>query len=384
VTSEWPLAPLGDVTTVLTDGDWIESKDQSPSGIRLLQTGNVGLGQYRSNDNRARYISAETFERLSCTEVVAGDVLVSRLPDPIGRACVIPELNERTITAVDCAVLRFTEVIIPEFFVYYSQSSDYLRTVEAKATGTTRQRISRSNLSQILIPLPPLDEQKRIVAKLDEAMELSANMLGMNQQVQSLVSEFKTSHTKVLLSEIAEGEVKTLPQLATNLDSKRVPITKADRHSGNIPYYGASGIVDYVADQIFDERLLLISEDGANLLARSTPIAFSIDGPAWVNNHAHVLRFESPVTQAFVEMYLESISVAPWVSGAAQPKLNQSALNSIPIRIPDSIEEQIGIMDRFATIQEDLSVLNDQLEVKKAKILDLKNRYLTAAFAGEL
>ena len=203
VSSKWPIVPLSDLTTVLTDGDWVESKDQSPSGIRLLQTGNVGLGRFRANDNRARYISAETFERLNCTEVVAGDVLISRLPDPIGRACVIPELNERTITAVDCAVLRFKESIIPELFVYYSQSSDYLQTAEAKATGSTRQRISRSNLSQIQIPLPPLDEQKRIVAKLDEISECSS----MRKDLQNRRTESIAKLKSVILAAAFAGNL---------------------------------------------------------------------------------------------------------------------------------------------------------------------------------
>jgi type I restriction enzyme M protein len=138
-----------------------------------------------------------------------------------------------------------------------------------------------------------------------------------------------------------EGAVKTLcypifklGDLAENLDSKRVPITQGDRKSGPFPYYGASGIVDRVERFIFDEDLLLISEDGANLLARSTPIAFSVSGKCWVNNHAHVLRFQNPATQKLIELYLNSISIEQYVTGAAQPKLTQQALNDIPIPLP--------------------------------------------------
>jgi len=137
---------------------------------------------------------------------------------------------------------------------------------------------------------------------------------------------------------------RPLGELAENLDSRRVPITKGDRKEGSIPYYGASGIVDHVGDFIFDEDILLISEDGANLLARSTPIAFSVSGKCWVNNHAHVLKFESPATQKFVEVYLNSISIEEFVTGAAQPKVNQQALNSIPIPLPDDIATQQAII----------------------------------------
>lgn len=142
-------------------------------------------------------------------------------------------------------------------------------------------------------------------------------------------------------------QTKTLDQVSTNLDSRRVPITKGDRASGEYPYYGASGIVDYVADYIFDEDTLLISEDGANLLARSTPIAFPASGKYWVNNHAHILKFENLTTQRFVELYLESIPLDEYITGAAQPKLNQKALNSIPIPVPPLHEQQriVGILD---------------------------------------
>ncbi|MDR4485718.1 MAG: restriction endonuclease subunit S [Nitrospirales bacterium] len=147
--------------------------------------------------------------------------------------------------------------------------------------------------------------------------------------------------------------MKTLDQISTNLDSRRVPITKGVRIGGEYPYYGASGIVDYVADYIFDEDALLISEDGANLLARSTPIAFPASGKYWVNNHAHILKFENLTTQRLVELYLESTSLDEYITGAAQPKLNQKALNSIPIPVPPLPEQRriVGLLDEaFAGI----------------------------------
>lgn len=133
-----------------------------------------------------------------------------------------------------------------------------------------------------------------------------------------------------------------LGSIYINLDGKRKPVTKSDRNAGIYPYYGASGIVDYVEDFIFDEDLLLVSEDGANLLARSTPIAFSVSGKIWVNNHAHVLKFENKATQKYVEYFLNSIDISKYVTGAAQPKLNQQSLNSIEIPLPPlEIQQQI-------------------------------------------
>ncbi len=163
-------------------------------------------------------------------------------------------------------------------------------------------------------------------------------------------------------------EIKTLNQISDNLDSKRVPITKKIRSNGSIPYYGASGIVDYVEEFIFNEDLLLVSEDGANLLARTYPIAFSISGKTWVNNHAHVLKFKNSETQKLVELFLNSIKLDDYVSGMAQPKLNQAMLNKIKIPIPPLPEQQriVSILDKaFATIA--TAKANAEQNLKKAK-----------------
>ena len=131
-------------------------------------------------------------------------------------------------------------------------------------------------------------------------------------------------------------------------------------------------MLDSVADYIFDEPLLLVSEDGANLLARSTPIAFSVSGKIWVNNHAHVVRFPDMATQRFVEHYLNSISIANYVTGAAQPKLNQAQLNSIEIPLPP-LEEQrriVAELDAEAAQMEAVRALLPRFEAKIQRVLD--------------
>ena len=113
----WPIKMLADVCEVFADGDWIESKDQSTKGIRLIQTGNVGEGAFKDRGEKARYISEPTFKRLRCTEIVEGDCLISRLPDPVGRSCILPDTGEKMITAVDCTIVRFNpNQILPRFF----------------------------------------------------------------------------------------------------------------------------------------------------------------------------------------------------------------------------------------------------------------------------
>lgn len=164
---------------------------------------------------------------------------------------------------------------------------------------------------------------------------------------------------------------KKLPEISENLDSIRKPVTKKNRTAGIYPYYGASGIVDYVDDYLFDEDLLCISEDGANLLMRTYPIAFPISGKVWVNNHAHVLRFESLTTQRYVEYFFTGLKLDDYITGAAQPKLTQKALNSIVIKIPTTISEQHRIVERLdaAFAQIDELKANAEKQVNEARAL---------------
>ena len=159
---------LEDICTVFTDGDWIESKDQSDKGIRLIQTGNIGEGRYLEKEARAKYISENTFEKLRCTEIYPGDILISRLPEPIGRACIIPEKKERMITAVDCTICRPNESIVSrEYLCYLMRSNAYYTRMLDSVTGTTRKRISRKNLGNIELDVPVKEEQKEVVKRLD-------------------------------------------------------------------------------------------------------------------------------------------------------------------------------------------------------------------------
>lgn len=152
-----------------------------------------------------------------------------------------------------------------------------------------------------------------------------------------------------------------LNNVSHNLDSKRVPITSKDRKKGNIPYYGASGIIDYIDEFIFDDNLLCISEDGANLIDRVYPIAFSVTGKTWINNHAHVLKFENLWTQVIVESYLNHISLEKYLTGVAQPKLNKAKLNSIEIPLP-KLKEQKKIADCLSSLDDLINAENEQLD----------------------
>ena len=150
----WEQRKLSALCDKFTDGDWIESKDQSDSGVRLVQTGNVGVAEYLDKPNNRKWISDDTFARLHCEEVLPGDILISRLPEPAGRACIMPVLGTKMITVVDCTIAKTTPDVSNKFLVQYLSSQAYFDAVNTCLAGGTRQRISRSNLAEFAVPIP--------------------------------------------------------------------------------------------------------------------------------------------------------------------------------------------------------------------------------------
>ena len=289
-------------------------------------------------------------------------------------------------------VLRpIREKVMDNWLIYNLNYQNLLSFV----TGLTVPKLNQGNMRTIHIPIPPLDEQKRIVAKLDECFEaihiartnVEKNLSNAKELFQSQLNQIFASTGSATdgdSPELAEGWVeKKLVEVCENLDSRRIPITKNKRISGDIPYYGASGIVDYVADFIFDEDLLLVSEDGANLLARTYPIAFPISGKTWVNNHAHALKCENMGSQKFVEYYLNSIKLDDYVSGMAQPKLNQKMLNSIPVPYPE-IDIQKEIVNQLDDLKSKTQTLESNYQQELDALDELKKSILQKAFRGEL
>lgn len=281
--------------------------------------------------------------------------------------------------------------IYPKYLYYHLKFS--WRDVNLnKQFGSATNFLKIGNFKDYDVRYPKsLPEQKQIVAILDQAFaaidqakaNIEKNIENAKELFQSKLNEIFSQSGEGSAEGADKWEKKTLGEVCENLDSKRVPITKSKRIEGEIPYYGASGIVDYVENYLFDEELLLVSEDGANLLARTYPIAFSISGKTWVNNHAHVLRFKNMTSQIFIEYYLNSIKLDDYISGMAQPKLNQKKLNSIAVPFPtlDIQEKIIFFLQRLSDYK---SNLIESYEHKISSLEELKKSILQKAFAGEL
>jgi type I restriction enzyme S subunit len=367
------------------------------SSKRVLQSQwtSVGVPFYRGREitklgeegfvDNDLFISEELYAE--CREKggvpVAGDIMVTAI-GTIGNSYVVRPQDRFYFKDASVLWLHRVAEVSSEFINHWLKSPLFLDQLD-RGNGATVDTLTIQKLQGVQIELPVINEQQRIVAILDEAFEGIATAKANAEKNLQNARELFEGYAKSAFLQIADRcPIKTLDQLAENLDSKRVPITKSDRKSGAFPYYGASGIVDHVDGYIFDGDALLISEDGANLLARSTPIAFPATGRYWVNNHAHILKFEHMATQRFVEFFLESIPLDDYITGAAQPKLNQKALNTIPIPIPSSFEEQAQVVARLEGIAEQCESLEVTYQRKLAALEELKKSLLHQSFNGQL
>ena len=356
----WTYKKLGEVCDIVgrigfrgyTRKDYVNTIEE---GAISLSPSNIINNQLAFSN--CTYITWDKYNQSPEIMISKGDVVFVKTAS-VGKCAYVSELpHESTINP---QFVVFKNVKISNRFLFLQLISPAFQfKVKRITTGTSVPTITQKGLSELEVSYPPFDEQERIVDYLDAAFaqidELKANS---EKQLADARALFQSALTEAMQPKPG-WQKKKLPDISENLDSRRIPITQKNRVAGPYPYYGASGIVDYVNDFIFDESLLCISEDGANLLMRTYPIAFPISGKVWVNNHAHVLRFDSKITQDYVEYFFASIRLDEYITGAAQPKLTQKALNSIPVFLPTTLEEQSIVVTHLDTLSSRVHELED-------------------------
>lgn len=331
---------LIDITGKAISGEWGNDCEDG-NGIPVLRTTNfTDTGVINFANVVLRDIPTKD---LSKKFLRPGDIIIEKSggsdTKPVGRVVYFDSEENKYLINNFTGLLRVVDQTkwYPRY-VFYALFANYsfggTRQYENKTTGLHNLKLDQY-LNSFDIPDVDFQLQHHIADTLDkvsEGIEVCRKMLG---KLDLMVKAKFVEMFGDVVQNSKQLPIKTLPEISENLDSRRIPITGSVREKGIYPYYGASGIVDYVKDYLFDEDILLISEDGANLLARSTPIAFSAAGKVWVNNHAHVLRFRDRATQCYVENFLNMIDISNYVTGTAQPKLNQAKLNAIPIPTPE-------------------------------------------------
>lgn len=203
----WELCTLPELITskeCFTDGDWVESKDQDPNGdVRLIQLADIGDGIFL--DKSSRFLTKKKALQLKCSFLEKGDVLIARMPDPLGRSCVFPfSETEKYVTVVDVCLVRLKKsIVVPLYLSYIINSLLIRRHIEGLQVGTTRKRISRKNLATISLPIAPYEEQKRIVSKIEELFSCLDAGVEALQRAQSKLKQYRSS----LLKSAVEGKL---------------------------------------------------------------------------------------------------------------------------------------------------------------------------------
>lgn len=377
------------------------------------------------NLTNAKYISEEEYEKASYgAKPTKGDVLFGRV-GTLGKPRIIDFDNEFCIF-VSLGFFRHydSQNFSMKYLCYWMESKLFWTQVSENVKGSAQQNLNTGWLKNFLIPLPPINEQERIVAKIEEifavidqigtkkeeALSIIKNVrqaalrdaiMGVlveqdeNDEPASVLYEKIQAEKEKLIKEKKINKEKLLPEIEVNeipfdipeswkwvrlgdivinRDGQRKPISMKERAhlDGEYPYYGASGIIDTINGWTHNGKFLLIGEDGANLISRSTPIAFMAEGKIWVNNHAHVLEETKGLKLEYLSSYINAIKLDAYVTGTAQPKLNQANLNKIVISLPplaeqerivSKLDEIMAICDQVEAIFDGTSEVSEDLKV---------------------
>ena len=381
-----------------------------PKGNDTYKVYEQGNAIRRDINYGSYYITKDKFESLSAFQVKPGDIIVS-CAGTIGKTFILPPKIEPGI--INQALLKLTldtSIIDKKFFLLEFESISVQLNLHAKGSAIKNLASLKYLKNKVDFPLPPLEEQKRIVAKIEKLMPLVDEYAESYNRLQKIDNEFEDKLKQSVLQYAMEGKLvkqnpsdepaselikkienekaelvkegkikksKKLPAITDdekpfdisdswewvrlgsilyNLDGKRVPVSVSERNKKAkvYDYYGASGVIDKIDNYIFSKPLLLISEDGANLLARRTPIAFIATGKYWVNNHAHVFDGINLLFLKYISIFIESIDVSKYVTGTAQPKLNQQNLKKILVAVPP-LEEQKRIVAKIEKIMNSIN-----------------------------
>lgn len=403
----WEVMSLGGLmdSELFTDGDWIESKDQDPGGgIRLIQLADIGEGFFR--DRSSRFVNQGTVERLNCTLLAAGDVLVARMPDPLGRACLVPStLGMPGITAVDVCILRPDASRIHARWLMWAINTPEARSqIAALQTGTTRKRISRKNLATVRLPVPPLPEQERIVKAIEEQF----SRLDAAERSISTVLRKSARFRSAALYQLMQGWPTTLLE---DVVAQRPHALKAGPFGSALKksFYVQSGFKVYGQEQVLrgdpeygdyfidEERFeslrscavaardVLISLVGT--IGRTLILPEGIR-PGIINPRlVKVSLDESRMLPEFFCLALASPTMRHQLGieahGGTMDILNLSLLKQLRFPLP-SVNQQAAIVDEMAHVDEGIRVFAGGAELASRRCVALRRTILRDAFAGKL
>ena len=335
--------------------------DWSESGYLALSALNVKDG-YIDFSQDVHYGDQALYEKwMNGNELHEGQVLFTT-EAPMGNVAQVPD-NKRYILSQRTIAFDVKEDIITEnFLATLLRSPVVFNTLTSLSSGGTAKGVSQKSLAGVDVQIPVDLKEQTLLADYFQSLD---HLITLHQ------CKCKRDYKALKFA----WEQRKLSDCVEFLDTMRRPLKEGDREKGPYPYYGASGIVDYVSDYIFDEELVLLSEDGANITDRNYPVCFLASGKYWVNNHAHVLKTYRGNENNFICNSLERMDFTQYNSGMAMPKLNKDVCRNIPLFCP-SFAEQKEIGDYFRNIDHLITLHQRKCEdLQKLKKFMLQNMF---------
>jgi type I restriction enzyme, S subunit len=411
----WMSATIADLIAsdgIFSDGDWVESKDQDPAGaIRLLQLADIGDGVFVDKSNR--FVNYDKFEQLRCTEVFEDDVLIARMPDPLGRACLAPKLRQRCITVVDVAIVRpGLSSVRPKWLMHFLNAPPVRHVIELQSSGTTRRRIARGNLAQLELPIPPLSEQQRIAEKLDALLARVDACRGRLDRISGILKRFRQSVLAAATSGELTREWREERGLAaewtdTQVDEIAIVGTGSTPLRSNTAFFAETG-TPWITSSMTGLPFVTQAEEFVTDAAiaahrlRRYPIGtllVAMYGEGKTRGQVTELRIEATINQAcaaisvdarkattaYVRLALEAnyLQMRERAEGGNQPNLNLSKIREFPLSLP-CLEEQRAITAKVEAIFEWSGRLDDRLSTARRHVERSTRTLLASAFSGEL
>jgi len=388
----WKEVELGSIGKIL-DGDWILSNDMSNDGkIGIVQLKHVGKGEFI--EKKFQFITQEKFNELKCTEIKSGDLLVSRMADPICRSCLVPKLGFRTVTAVDVAIIRPKKEIANLKYLNFLLNTKYIQNQAfTYTTGTTRSRISRKNLEKLKIPLPPLETQKKIVSILEKAETLKQKRAEADKLTQEYL---KSVFADMFLKETGKWEeIELGDQNLFYIQSGGTPlrIKKEYWEGGTIPWIGSTVCKDlpiHESEKFITEMGL--KNSSARLLPKNTVLVALVGATI---GKTGLLKFECSTNQNISGIEIKDKYRVNYIylffmiknlyhrflalSSESFKMANLSFVRSLKIPLPP-----IKLQKKFASIVEEVEKMKERQKESKEKINEMFNSLMQKAFNGEL
>ena len=331
-----------------------------------------------------------------------GDVLFGKLRPYLAK---VTHAQRHGVCVGEFLVLRPHHATVdPSYLTRLIRSKPAIGAIDASTFGAKMPRADWQFIGSMLVPIPPLDEQSTIVRYLDRADELINRYISAKERLIALLQEQRQAvihqavtrgldlNVQLKPSDIpwignvpAHWEISRTKNEFQSLNHRRVPLSSTERGSMTLrryDYYGASGVIDKVDSYLFDDELLLIAEDGANLVLRNSPLAIIARGQFWVNNHAHILKPRRGNLD-FLAAVMQGINYTPWISGAAQPKLTSDRLMGISIAVP-SRSEQDDIMEQTKKLTSPITSSIKRIQRQLTLMEEYRTRLIADVVTGQI